>query len=176
MADISPGTSLLARLSVFFAASRDTIVAVIGYVFSFVAAGWDCFEHAIASTISSRYRFIEFTLVVPHLGSPFPSVVNRGIDEQLHEKRSEEASDHRCGDALHHVGPSPRGPHDRKESEKGAGHGHHLRSHTFYRAMVDRLAPLLASLPLPGRAHPVVGEIEIEQHEDAGLRIEAQQR
>src|SRR5437867_5818497 len=41
--------------------------------------------------------------------------------------------------------------------------------------MVDRFAEILAALHLSSGAHPVIGEIQVEQHEDPGLSVEAQE-
>src|SRR3954447_17470735 len=38
-----------------------------------------------------------------HFGAPLPAVIDRGIDQQLHQERREEAADHRRGNPLHHV-------------------------------------------------------------------------
>src|ERR1019366_8321310 len=69
--------------------------------------------------------------IVPGLGlrkvALAPEEIDRGIDEQLHQERREEAADHGRGDALHDVGTGAGRPHDRDETEEGAGHGHHLR-------------------------------------------------
>ena len=37
---------------------------------------------------------------------PFPDGVDRRIDTQLHDEGGEDAADHWCGNALHHIGAS----------------------------------------------------------------------
>ena len=96
-------------------------------------------ERALSSHSKLRLRQFSFQFEVP-----FPNLINHGINNQLQQERSKDAADHGCRDALHHVRARASGPHDGNESEKSAGHGHHLRSHALDRAMVDRLAQVFA--------------------------------
>ena len=106
-----------------------------------------------------------------------PEAVDRGIDHQLQQERGEDAADHRRGDALHHVGARARGPHDRHQAHEHRRHGHELRPDALHGAVHDRLLQIAAACAGgPARRRFVVGEVEIEQHEDAGLGVHAHQR
>jgi hypothetical protein len=67
-------------------------------------------------------------------------------------------------------------PHDRQQAHEGGAHRHQLRTHAADGAVDDRFRQVLlgAHLPVP---HPLlVGEIEEQQHEHAGLGVEAHER
>src|SRR5258708_27017487 len=110
MAGIRPGTSSLSRLTVFFAVSRETIVAVIEKVFSFpvdgmlVCAGFEQATIARTKGVAIEMRFIHSSFAarscrgvviyfetsercrfgVPNLGLPLPAVIDRSVDHHFH--------------------------------------------------------------------------------------------
>src|SRR6266508_6657885 len=109
-----------------------------------------------------------------HLAVPPPEQVDRGVDEKLHDERGEDAADHGGGDSLHDVGAGARGPHDRNESEEGARHRHDLGANALDGTVEDRVVQVFPGAHQPRLLALVVGEVEIEEHEDPRLGVEAQ--
>ena len=74
---------------------------------------------------------------------PLPDREDRRVDDQLHEKRRNNAAEHRCRDALHDIGTRPRGPHDRKKSEEHTGNRHDFGPQPLDRSVNDRFAQIV---------------------------------
>src|ERR1019366_8108579 len=126
---------------------------------------------APAAPYPLRVRQFFFQLEIP-----FPHLVDRRINHQLQNEGRKDAADHRGGDALHHVGSGPDRPHNRYQAHEHGGDGHELRPDSFHRAMHDRRLQVAKALQLAFQLGLVVSQVQIEQHEHAGLGIDTQQR
>src|ERR1700737_5292752 len=104
--------------------------------------------------------------------SSFPDEVQRGVDDQLENRGSDDAAHHRCGDALHHVGAGALRPEAGNQADEDGRDRHHLGTDALDRAVHDGLARLVAR---SGFAF-FPGEVEVEQHDDARLGIESRER
>jgi cellulose synthase/poly-beta-1,6-N-acetylglucosamine synthase-like glycosyltransferase len=58
------------------------------------------------------------------------------------KKRGKNTSNHRSGNAFHHIGAGPRRPHDGDESQEEGGRGHELGPDTFGRAFDNSIVQL----------------------------------
>ena len=72
--------------------------------------------------------------------------------------------------------PVPGRPHDGQKADEGRAHGHGLGPHALDRAVDDGLDEIAGGAQAAGRLGLVVRQIEEEQHEDAGLGVEAHER
>ena len=104
---------------------------------------------------------------------PFPEFVNGGVHDELEDERCEDAADHRRGNPLHDVGTRADGPHDRHEAHEHGGDGHELRPDPFDGAVDHRVLEIAIDAQPAFAASLVVGEIEIEEHEHTGFRVDA---
>src|SRR3990172_1814207 len=110
-----------------------------------------------------------------HFRVPLPDGVDGRIDNQLHDERGEDAADHGGGDALHYVGAGAHRPHDGQQGEEYAGHRHQLRPQPLDGAVDDGFPQVVPTAHLPFLPGVLVGQVEVEHHEDAGCRVHAQQ-
>ena len=100
----------------------------------------------------------------------------RRIDEQLQQERGDESADHRRRDALHHVGSGPvdhmigRRPINAAQTVIALGRTRFTAPWTI----ASSRSPVGVEQPALPRL--VVGEVEEEEHEDAGLGVEAHER
>src|SRR6266545_3265901 len=106
---------------------------------------------------------------------PFPDLVNGGVNDELKHERREDAADHRRGDPLHDVGTYTGGPHDGHEPHEHHRHGHELRANPLYGTVHDGVAKVTGGSQASFTAGVFICNVEIEQHEDAGLRVDAHQ-
>ncbi len=82
---------------------------------------------------------------------------------------------HRRRDVLHHIGPRPRGPHDGNEPEHRGGHGHEFRPDTLGGPLHDGRPQVGKGAQAPLLSGLFVGQIQVEEHEDAGFGIHPEQ-
>src|SRR6266542_38664 len=107
---------------------------------------------------------------------PFPDLVNGWIDNELEDERGEDAADHRRGDAFHHIGAHARRPHDGHEPHEHHGHGHEFGPNPLYGAVHDGVTQVTGGSQASFTVGVLIGNVEIEQHEHAGFRVDAHQR
>jgi len=108
-------------------------------------------------------------------GSGAPEEIDGRIDEQFHERRGDNAADHRRGDAFHDVGSGAVAPEDGRKAGDNHARGHGLGADALDRAVIDGVTQVgdIAHLALLDPL--LVGEVEIEQHDHTGLRVKARQ-
>src|SRR6476620_5647856 len=107
---------------------------------------------------------------------PLPDFVDCRVDDQLQHERCKDATDHRCGDPLHDVRTGSGGPHDGHEPHEHHGHGHEFRANPLHGSVHDGVTKIRCGSQTTFTACILVRDIEIEQHEDAGFRIDPHQR
>src|ERR1039457_4346231 len=100
-----------------------------------------CMPHLVCrSELHTRWVFLQGWLDLP---VPFPNGIDRRINHKFHQERGNDAAHHGCGDSLHHIGPTSRGPHERQQAEQHASHRHHLGTKPFDGAIHDGLAQII---------------------------------
>jgi hypothetical protein len=104
----------------------------------------------------------------------YPDFVDRGIDDEFEQERCGDAADHRRGNTLHHVGTGARRPHDGKQADAG-GERHELRPQALGGSLNDGLTQLAETVQAAFAPGLLVGQVEVEQHEDSGLGVDPQQ-
>src|SRR5271166_2330772 len=122
--------------------------------------------------LNSCWVFLQGWLDLP---VPLPNGIDRWIDHKFHQERRDDATHHGCGDSLHHIGSTSRGPHQRQQAEQHAGHRHDLGTKPFDGAVHDGLAQIIPIAHFAFADGVVESEVEIEQHEDGGFGIDAEQ-
>src|SRR5581483_3322448 len=109
-----------------------------------------------------------------HFKIPLPDGEDRWIDDQLHQKRGDNSTDHRSRNALHHITTRPNRPHDWQQSEQHAGHCHDFWTETLHGADDNGFAKIIPTTHLALLDSVVVGKIQIQQHEYCRLSINSQ--
>ena len=108
-----------------------------------------------------------------HLEVPFPDSEGRRINNQLHQEGGQDAADHRGSDTLHHVPTRSNRPHDWKKPEEHARHGHDFWPQPFHCTMDDGFPQIVPAIHQALADRIVVGEIEVQQHENRRFRVHA---
>src|SRR5205807_13304 len=103
---------------------------------------------------------------------PLPDFVDGGVDDEFQQEGCEYAADHRRGDPLHHVGACPCRPHDRHQPHEHGRDGHELWPNSFHCAVEHCCVEVAQGLQATFTPCLVIGQVEIEQHEDAGLGVD----
>src|SRR5436309_1167065 len=106
-----------------------------------------------------------------------PNYVNGGINQQLENAGSDDAADHRGGDALHDIGSGLIGgrPHDRQQTEKNRCDGHDFRSNPLHCAFDNSCLQISHGCHATFLPELIPSVIEVEQHDDACFSIESRQ-
>src|SRR6266545_2639551 len=81
--------------------------------------------------LSARFR-------QPSHFESFPDLINRGIDQELENERSENTADHGRGDPAHDVSARTLGPHDGDQAHKHHPNGHYLGTKALHCAVLYR--------------------------------------
>src|SRR5271157_1051357 len=106
---------------------------------------------------------------------PLPNGIDRWVDHKFHQERRDDATHHGCGDSLHHIGTASRRPHERQQAEQHTSHGHDLGTKPLDGAVHDGLAQVVPIAHFAFADGIVIGEVQIEQHEDGGFGVDAEQ-
>src|SRR6516165_9645016 len=96
-----------------------------------------------------------------------PQEINCRKNQQLHHRRSDNAADHRGGDAFHDVCAGAVAPQDwQKAGDDDCGR-HGFRTHALYGAVINRITQLETVAHLPFMDPLIVSEVKVEKHDDA---------
>src|ERR1039458_7186492 len=130
------------------------------------------------SAVNSR-QFAQFADHKP-LNSPqpprAPDEEDGGIDGQLHDGGSDDATDHGSGDAFHHIRAGAVAPENGEEAGDDHRRSHGFGTNALYGAVIDGI-PQVRSVAHPAFLLPLrVSQVEVEQHDNAGFRIQSGER
>jgi len=104
----------------------------------------------------------------PALSDP----VDRRVDDEFQDRGGNDAPHHRGGDPLHHIGAGAIAEHNGDEPREDHGDRHDLRPDPLYGTVHDALPQIIDRFHPPLFSPLVIGQIEIEEHDDARLRVE----
>ena len=95
-----------------------------------------------------------------------PQEEDRWIDEQFHQSRSDNSTDHRSCDAFHYVGAGAVAPQDWKKTGDDDGGGHGFRADAFDGPVVDGVAQIGDVAHFPVLDPLLVGKVEVQEHDE----------
>ena len=106
---------------------------------------------------------------------PLPEQVNGRIDEEFQEVGGGHAAHHGGGDAFGHFGAGAGGPHDGQQAQQVGQDGHVLGAHPHDRPVFDGVMQVRFGVEAAFGLPAVVGDIQVEEHQDPGLGVQAGQ-
>src|SRR5437660_8979372 len=97
------------------------------------------------------------------------------VEEEFEDTGGNNATNHGCGDALHHVSAALRGgrPHDRQKPEKDGANRHNFGPNALDGAFDNGVLQVRRGVHSTCSAEFVPSVVEVKEHDNAGFGIEA---
>jgi hypothetical protein len=120
-ADVIIGQTIKTRNPFQMGKGLDCFMNWMAAVLALFASSAGCMRpllsvRAASKTNNRQDRLSRLPLL--HVEMPPPDLIDGRVDDEFHDKGSENAADHGGGDAFHDVRAGPRGPHDRDEAHE----------------------------------------------------------
>src|ERR1019366_5742953 len=105
-----------------------------------------------------------------------PPIIDGRIDQPFHNGGSDHPAEHGSGDAFHYVSSGTVTPENRQQAGNDHGCRHRFRTNALYGAVVDGVTQVTQAAHPPFLLPLRVAQVEIQQHNDAGLGVQSRQR